>query len=152
MNPLVQRELGLLIVSVSMNLDGTGTLTFDHKRRGIIKIMPFPKLPDAFSTLEHVISASKPGYKSFSSEKTPMDGVEKYRSFFRLSPSLIMVSAPLDSLPCHGNAASRAGVLFEEVRSQPNYSGIFPLPEELEAVYCKEDSGSLVMVIEDKSR
>lgn len=152
MNPLVQRELGLLIVSVSMNLDGTGTLAFDHKHRGIIKIIPFPKLPDAFNTLEHIISTSKPGYKSFSSEKTPIEGVEKYRSFFRLSPSLIMVSAPLDSLPCYGNAASRAGVLFEEVRNQPNYSGIFPLPEELEVAYYKEDNGSLVMVIEDKSR
>lgn len=152
MNPLVQRELGLLIVSVSMNLDGTGTLAFDHKHRGIIKTMPFPKLPDAFNTLEHVISTSKPGYKGFSSEKTPVEGVEKYRSFFRLSPSLIMVLAPLDSLPCYGNAASRAGVLFEEVRNQPGYSGIFPLPEELEVAYYKEDNGSLAMVVEDKSR
>lgn len=144
MNPLVQRELGLLIVSVSMNLDGTGILTFDHKHRGILKTMPFPKLPDAFNTLEHIISTAKPGYKSFSSEK--------FRSFFRLSPSLIMISAPLDSLPYYGNAASCAGVLFEEVRNQPIYSGILPLPEELEVAYYKEDNGFLVMVIEDKSR
>lgn len=55
MNPLVQRELGLLIVSVSMNLDGTGTLAFDHKHRGMLKTMPFPKLPDALNMQERII-------------------------------------------------------------------------------------------------
>lgn len=150
MNPLVQRELGLLIVSVSMNLDGTGTLTFDHKHRGMLKTMSFPKLPDALNTLERILSTSKPGYKAFT------EGGEKYRNFFRLSPSLIMVSAPLDSIPVYGKGknreASRAEALFHEVKSLPIYSGIFPLPEELEVAYYKEDNGSLVMVIEDKSR
>lgn len=150
MNPLVQRELGLLIVSVSMNLDGTGTLTFDHKHRGIIKTMSFPKLPDAFNTLEHIISTAKPGYKAFT------ESGEKYRNFFRLSPSLIMVSAPLDSIPVYGKGknreASRAEALFHEVKSLSIYSDILPLPEELEVAYYKEDNGFLVMVIEDKSR
>lgn len=143
MNPLVQRELGLLIVSVSMNLDGTGTLTFDHKHRGIIKIIPFPKLPDAFNTLERIVRYSHDRAQAH----IHTEGYEV--NFFRLSPSLVMVKAPLSYLTtAYGNGeklnAAYAAALLD--------SNFFPLPEELDVAYYKEDNGFLVMVIEDKSR
>lgn len=151
MNPLVQRELGLLIVSVSMNLDGTGTLTFDHKHRGILKTMPFPKLPDAFNTLERIIRYSHDRAQAH----THPEGYVV--NFFRLSPPLVMVMAPLSYLTtAYGKGenlnAAYAAALFDELRESPLASDFFPLPEELEVAYYKEDNGFLVMVIEDKSR
>lgn len=151
MNPLVQRELGLLIVSVSMNLDGTGTLTFDHKHRGILKTMPFPKLPDAFNTLERIVRYSHDRAQAH----THPEGYVV--NFFRLSPSLVMVKAPLSYLTtAYGKGeklnAAYAAALFDELRESPLASGFFPLPEELDVAYYKVENDHLIMVIEDKSR
>lgn len=151
MNPLVQRELGLLIVSVSMNLDGTGTLTFDHKHRGIIKIIPFPKLPDAFNTLERIVRYSHDRAQAH----IHTEGYEV--NFFRLSPSLVMVKAPLSYLTtAYGKGenlnAAYAAALFDELERGPLASNFFPLPEELDVAYYKIENDHLVMVIEDKSR
>lgn len=151
MNPLVQRELGLLIVSVSMNLDGTGILAFGHKHRGMLKTMPFPKLPDAFNMLERIVRYSHDRVQAH----THLEG--HVVDFFRLSPSLVMVKAPLGylTMACGKGEklnAAYAAALFDELQESPLASGFFPLPEELEAAYYKVENDFFIMVIEDKSR
>lgn len=151
MNPLVQRELGLLIVSVSMNLDGTGTLTFDHKHRGILKTMSFPKLPDALNMQERIIRYTCEKLNRVKSSKGHVV------NFFRLSPSLVMVKAPMNYLTMIQGDGQKLNVdyataLFAELKEGRLVSDFFPLPEELEVVYYKVEDDHLVMVIEDKSR
>lgn len=151
MNPLVQRELGLLIVSVSMNLDGTGTLTFDHKHRGMLKTMSFPKLPDALNMQERIVRYSHDRAQAH----IHTEGYEV--NFFRLSPSLVMVKAPMNYLTMIQGDGQKLNVdyataLFAELKEGRLVSDFFPIPEELEVVYYKVEDDHLVMVIEDKSR
>lgn len=151
MNPLVQRELGLLIVSVSMNLDGTGTLAFDHKHRGMLKTMSFPKLPDALNMQERIVRYSHDRAQAH----MHTEGYEV--NFFRLSPSLVMVKAPMNYLTMIQGDGQKlnvdyAAALFAELKEGRLVSGFFPVPEELEVVYYKVEDDHLVMVVEDKSR
>lgn len=143
MNPLVPK-LERLIVSVIWTLTERDYWLLIPQHRGILKTMPFPKLPDAFNTLE----TACPLFPWQAQAHTLAEGYVV--NFFRFI------------LPCYGKGSHRLfdngirkeknAALFDELQESPLASDFFPLPEELEVAYYKIENDHLVMVLEDKSR